>query len=183
MEQICNDISESLKKIRQERGMTFDQLSEITGVSKSMLRQIETGNSIPTIATVWKIANGLKISFTSLFSKSKVDIKTGKIRDKNVLEELGGQYRVYPVISFDPKRPVEMYFLEIDKGVRYNAEPHQGNVEEFISVMEGVLKMKIDEEEYIIRKDEYISFNAQNPHVYENISDHTLKAVMLLTYL
>jgi transcriptional regulator with XRE-family HTH domain len=182
MEQICSDISENLKKIRAERNLTLDQLSEITGVSKSMLRQIETGNSIPTIATVWKIANGLKISFTSLFTKCSNDVKVGKIKDKNLLEELGGGYRVYPVISFDPKRPFEMYFLEMQEGISYKGESHEGNVEEFIAVLEGNLKINVDGQDYIVNEGEYISFMAENPHVYENIGSKMLKAVMVLTY-
>ena len=182
MEQICSDISENLKKIRAERNLTLDQLSEITGVSKSMLRQIETGNSVPTIATVWKIANGLKISFTALFTKCSNDVRVGKIKDKNLLEEVEGGYRVYPVISFDPKRPFEMYFLEMDAGVKYNGEPHSGNVEEFIAVFEGILKINVDVHDHIVNEGEYISFLAQNPHIYENISPKTLKAVMVLTY-
>ncbi|MCX8084562.1 MAG: XRE family transcriptional regulator [Calditerrivibrio sp.] len=182
MEQICNDISENLKKIRMERGLSLEQLSELTGVSKSMLRQIETGNSVPTIATVWKIANGLKVSFTSLFSKNFSDVKVGRIKHQNALIELDGRYRVYPVIPFDPKVPFEIYFLEMEGGIRYDAEPHKGNVEEFVAVVEGCLEMIIDGNVFKIEKDEYISFFAHNQHSYINPAGETLKAVMVLIY-
>ena len=66
MEQSIEAISANLRCHRESRGLSLDQMAELTGVSKSMLRQIEIGNSSPTIATLWKIANGLKISFTSL---------------------------------------------------------------------------------------------------------------------
>ena len=56
MEQQDQAISGNLKKIRQQRNLSLDQLAELTDVSKSMLRQIETGRSSPTIATIWKIA-------------------------------------------------------------------------------------------------------------------------------
>ncbi len=46
--------------------MSLDNVANMTGVSKSMLGQIERGESSPTVATLWKIATGLHISFTAL---------------------------------------------------------------------------------------------------------------------
>ena len=73
MEDITLLVSQNLKKIRDEKKLSLDKLAELTGVSKSMLAQIERGESSPTIAVVWKIANGLKISFTSLLSAPQTD--------------------------------------------------------------------------------------------------------------
>ena len=38
----------------------------MTGVSKTMLSQIERSESMPTISTIWKISNGLKVKFDTL---------------------------------------------------------------------------------------------------------------------
>ncbi len=58
-------LAENLKTLRANRKLSLDKVAELTGVSKTMLSQIERGESNPTIHTVWKIANGLKISFTA----------------------------------------------------------------------------------------------------------------------
>ena len=42
------------------------KLSELSGVSQVMLSQIEKGESNPTINTLWKIAGGLPVSYTTL---------------------------------------------------------------------------------------------------------------------
>ena len=55
-----------LKRVRTERGLTLEGTSELTGVSKAMLGQIERGESNPTISTLWKISTGLKLSFSEL---------------------------------------------------------------------------------------------------------------------
>ena len=49
-------IGNNLKKIRQEKKLTLDELAGITGVSKGMLSQIEKGTTNPTINTIWKIS-------------------------------------------------------------------------------------------------------------------------------
>ena len=61
-----NDIiSANLKKLRTDGNLSLGQLSELSGVSKVMLSQIEKGESNPTINTIWKIANGLQVTYTS----------------------------------------------------------------------------------------------------------------------
>ena len=63
---ITNTIAANAKRIREEKKLTRDAAASATGVSRSMLAQIEKGEVNPTISVVWKIANGYKVSFTSL---------------------------------------------------------------------------------------------------------------------
>lgn len=66
MDQIDKNIASNLRRIRKSKNMSLDMLARKTGVSKSMLGQIERGESIPTISTVAKITNGIGISFEEL---------------------------------------------------------------------------------------------------------------------
>lgn len=49
MDYLNQNIAINLKRIRQARGMSLDLVAEQTGVSKSMLGQIERGEANPTI--------------------------------------------------------------------------------------------------------------------------------------
>ncbi len=60
MESMNLKIGEKLKSLRTTRALSLDDVSTLTGVSKPMLGQIERGQSIPTVTTLWKIATGLK---------------------------------------------------------------------------------------------------------------------------
>ena len=60
MESMNLKIGEKLKSLRTTRTLSLDDVSALTGVSKPMLGQIERGQSIPTVTTLWKIATGLK---------------------------------------------------------------------------------------------------------------------------
>jgi len=62
MNNLLLNISSALKKARMEKGLTLEETSALTGVSKAMLGQIERAESTPTISTLWKISTGLKIS-------------------------------------------------------------------------------------------------------------------------
>ena len=55
MSQLEKNIALNLKRIRKSHHMSLDMMAEKTGVSKSMLGQIERGESNPTISTIGKI--------------------------------------------------------------------------------------------------------------------------------
>ena len=66
MDYINSNISLNLRKIRLGRGMSLDQVAEQTGVSKSILGQIERGEANPTIGTIGKIVSGLRVELNDL---------------------------------------------------------------------------------------------------------------------
>lgn len=66
MDYLSKNISLNLKRIRLSRKLSLDDAAAITGVSKSMLGQIERGDSNPTISTIAKIIGGMRITVDDL---------------------------------------------------------------------------------------------------------------------
>ena len=183
MEQSNAAISRNLKKIRENRKLSLDKLSDLTGVSKSMLRQIETGRSSPTIATIWKIANGLKVSFTSLLRKETIDIQVKSFTREKPLTAQGEQYRLFPLIPFEPEQSFETYYIEIDPGVVFAGEPHEGNVYEYVFVTKGALRIHVNDQDYDIKENQFLQFQASQPHQYTCTGRKTATAIMQISYL
>jgi len=181
--QSIDAIAENLRSLRDSRGLSLDQLAELTGVSKSMLRQIETGKSSPTIATLWKVANGLHISFTALLSKPEMFAEVKPFRSCEPLTTEKDNYRLFPLVTFSPQQPFEVYYIEVDPGTSFQGSPHKGTVYEYIFVTSGSLAVNLGEKDYIINKDEYFQFLACCEHEYKCISSEPAKAIMQLSYL
>jgi transcriptional regulator with XRE-family HTH domain len=168
MEDITLLAAQNLKRIRQEKKLSLDKLSELTGVSKSMLRQIEMGASSPTIATVWKISNGLKVSFTSLLSTPQPDTSVVQKTAITPLLEDNGKYRLYPIFPIEKDRRFEIYSIEIDKGGYLSAEAHPAGTQEFITAYQGELTVQVGDQEYRIAEGDSIRFRADRAHAYHN---------------
>ena len=183
LEQSLDAIAENLRSLRESRALSLDQLSELTGVSKSMLRQIETGKSSPTIATIWKIANGLHVSFTALLSKPDNQVQVKPFRAGTPLTAEGKHYRLFPLIPFSPQQSFETYYVEIDPGTVFQGEPHQGNVYEYIFVTGGRLEMTLGGKTYEINAGEFLKFLADRPHAYRCLGDEMVTAIMQISYL
>ena len=183
MKQNESAISSNLKKIREQRNLSLDQLAEVTGVSKSMLRQIETGRSSPTIATIWKIANGLRLSFTTLVSKQRPDVAIMDFKGSKPLTAKSDRYRLFPLMPFDPEHGFEIYHVEIDPKTTYQGEPHEGNVEEYVFVMQGKLEITVEENLYSVGANQFIRFIANRPHQYSSVGKEMVSAIMMICYL
>lgn len=165
---ISKIVSHNIKTLRDEKGLSLDKLATLTGVSKSMLGQIERCESSPSINLLWKIANGLKVSFSTLTSEVKDEVEIMKMK-KPILHD-NGKYRLYPIFSFKHDRNFEMYRVEIDSQGEYEAIPHTRYSEEFITVYKGGITLEIDNKNIFIDRGESIRFNADKPHKYINDS-------------
>ena len=71
MSRLEENIGSNLKRIRKAQKMSLDMLAKKTGVSKSMLGQIERGESSPTISTLGKIVDGIPVPLEELLYRKK----------------------------------------------------------------------------------------------------------------
>lgn len=182
MEQINHAVANNLKAIREQKKLSLDGLAKVTGVSKSMLAQIEKGEANPTITTVWKIANGLKISFTELVAKAEMDCEIINKCDIAVLEEDEGRYRNYPIFPYDDQRKFEIYDIELDPGAFLMAEAHPAGTQEFITVYSGAIEVCVDQERLQVEDHCSVRFKADRQHSYRNISDTLCRVNMVISY-
>lgn len=59
-----------LRPMRRERKMSQSDLSELSGVSQTMIGAIERGVTNPTIGIVAKLANALDVSISELIGET-----------------------------------------------------------------------------------------------------------------
>lgn len=180
MEDLNLSIAANLKKIREEKKLSLDKVAQLTGISKSMLGQIERGKSNPTVTTVSKIAVGLKIQVTSLITTPKLNTI---VMDKSKVEPLvedNGKYKLYPFFPYEDGRCFELYTLEIEKGGYLTTDGHIEGTEEFLTVFQGEITIKVNNEEYIIKNDNSIRFKADKPHSYYNSGDNLVRASLIV---
>ncbi|KKO53335.1 helix-turn-helix domain-containing protein [Paenibacillus sp. DMB20] len=182
LEPIHIKIGRNLQIIRKSRGLSLDQVSDLCGVSKGMLGQIERGESNPTISVLWKIVNGLRISFATLMEEPSQGVSIVKVEDITPFKEEEGAYRAFPIFPFEQDKGFEMYSVEVDPGCSHVSEAHYEGVEEFIMVIEGILHISLDSGEYVLEANTMMRFSADQPHTYSNRTDRPIRYITLLHY-
>ena len=175
-------IGKRLKKTRQNRNMTLDELAEVTGVSKPMLGQIERGQSSPTVTTLWKIATGMKIPFSSFLQERGAEYTVVDLQERDVLIEENGAMKVYTLFAFDPIRSCEAFYIEFESGCKHMSDKHNDGVEEYIFVIHGKLDMVLNGTEITLGEKQAVHFEANIPHSYMNPYKDTCNIYNFIIY-
>lgn len=182
MNRVDQNIAANLKRIRKEKSMSLDVLAEKTGVSKSMLGQIERGESNPTVATIGKIVEGIKISFEDLIYRKE---DTAVLIDKENIppcKEEKDAYLVKEILPYDRKRSFEIYHYEIEPGNSCDGEK-QAEVEScFVTVLQGRLSIVIEDKNYELEQGKALQFEADRDWYYRNRSVEKAVFEVVLSY-
>lgn len=137
-----------------------------------MLGQIERSESSPTIATLWKIANGFEVSFSPFLEKSE-PTETPLIRRSGNLQQLHPQddkIRIMPLFAYDKALGFEVFIIELLPGCEHVSSSHHSGVVEHIVVSQGAIEVLIEDTWHSLKENEGIRFNADQAHGYRNIT-------------
>jgi len=175
MDNLNHMIGNRLREIRIKRGLSLDEASRLTGVSKAMLGQIERAKSVPTVSTLWKIATGLKVSFSLFMEETQDTLKVINQKDLDPIIEDNNTMKLYPIFPFDAAKGFEILTIELEPGCNHQSSPHNDDVEEYIIVTDGQIEISIQEQVFILEKGSSLRFMANKCHCYANKGD--MKAV------
>ena len=165
-------VSENIKRIRQEKNLSLGDLAKLSDVSKSMLAQIERGEGNPTLSTLWKIANGVQVSFNTLIAQPKLPYKVTKLAEIEPILDMNGELKNYSLFS-DIENNFSVYQIEVGKEISWISEAHLCGTAEFVIVIQGTLEIKLEEKTFILKKGENLWFKADVPHSYCNLDEGT----------
>ena len=174
MNQIAQKISSTLKELRAHRGWSLAVTSGKTGVSKAMLGQIERGESSPTIATLWKIASGFDVSFSSFVddiapSQPNFTHRTAPLEQLHLQDN---KINVMPIFPYDQELGFEVFIIALLPGCIHLSPPHQNGVIEHVIPVSGSMEVLIHDTWRPVNPHEGLRFQASIPHGYRNVS-HT----------
>ena len=166
-------VAKNIKRLREERKLSMDELSKLSGVSKSMLAQIERGGGNPTISTLSKISNGMKVPFDALTVRPKSPYEIVKTSEIQPLLEDGGKVKNYSIFPDNDNRRFAVYYLELD-------EPHLKGTTEFITIFTGQIEIHANGQRFVVEKGESIRIRADTVHSYKNIGNESAILHMIL---
>lgn len=180
---ISATVSENLRRVRAERGLSLSQLSKSSGVSRAMLNQIERNQSAPTISVLWKIATALELPFSALLGQAAA-AKPLVLRAARSwsLSSRDGSFNSRALFPLEGPRDTEFYELRIQAGAEETSDPHPPGTKENLVVSQGTLDVDIDGEMHQLGPGDAILFGADVPHRYANRSETDVLAYLVMTY-
>ncbi len=172
---INNLIAQNLIRIRTGKNMSLGQLSAKTKLSKAVLSQIEKGSSNPTINTIWKIAEGLEVSYSALLEPKRRLIEKVRYEELEFQSDDEGHYRLACYFPCNSRRNFEQFILILDPHSEHQTDAHARVSDEQLLVQQGSLVMEIGGELFHLHEGDALYFDATVKHVYRNETADTVR--------
>jgi transcriptional regulator with XRE-family HTH domain len=176
-------VGANLRRLRNQRGLSLEKLSRLSGVSRAMLGQVELGQSAPTINVLWKISTSLGVPFSALIGTRQAGgLAVLRGAQAKVLSSHDGRFHSRALFPFDEPRRVEFYELHLAGRSEERADAHPPGTVENLVVASGAVEIEVAGAREALRAGEAIVFEADAPHVYRNPAEAEAVMYLVMTY-
>ncbi len=172
----------NVRELRKRQGLSLEDLSQTSGVSRAMLSVVELGRSAPTIGVLWRIACALGIPIEVLVGDG-LSVRSVVLRGESaaVLTSGDGNVNRRALFPVDAKGSIEFYELTLKVGALERAHARPPGATESIVVARGVLTVVVRGERHSLRKGDALYFGADSPHEYLNDGTEETSAYLVTT--
>lgn len=154
-----------LREARRAQGLSLDAVSRLSGVSRSMVSQIERGESSPTIATLWNLTRALQVDFAGLLQQDTGPaIEVLRRPEVPTIENRGTGCRIRILSPPEDAGRHEVYELSFDPGGVLDSQPHGAGTRESLSVLEGEVTLTSGDAQEILSEGDTARYPADVPH-------------------
>lgn len=183
METTIRIIGQRIKELRLERRLTLEEAAERTGCSAGFLSQLERNRAAPSISMLYSIARALGVSITHFFPEVINPTKVVRAEERETFCFEGSPVTYSVLSTHFADRVMESLLVTIEPtdgslpADEYRSHPG----EEFGHVLEGTLRLWIEDKRYDLLPGDTIHFMATVKHRWENPGKKPVTALWVIT--
>lgn len=167
MSEQIRQIAIRIKDLREISGITIEELAKELNISKETYLEYESGNVDIPVSFLYELANKFKVELTAILTGEDPKLHTYALvrNGKGVSVERRKQYKYQSLAYNFAHKKAEPFLVTVDPEaedapVHLNAHPGQ----EFNYVLEGVLKIVINNHEVILNEGDSLYFDSNYNH-------------------
>jgi len=155
-----------LREARRAQGLSLDAVAKLSGVSRSMVSQIERGDSSPTIATLWNLTRALQVDFAGLLDAQGAPARIDVLRegDAPTIDNIGKGVRIRILSPPEEAGQHEVYALDLTQGGALVSQPHSRGAREHLTVIAGEIAVTSGEDSQTLQRGDTARYAADVPH-------------------
>jgi len=164
------EIGNRVRKLRESKGLSLAELSNLTGFDEALLDKIEKQEVYPQLGTAIRLSKALDSAFGRLVSGvgDRLYSITRRQEEKVVSRSTGraGTQQLYTYRSLAPEvkgRHMEALLVQLEENPDGELSVHDG--EEFIYVLEGTVSMQVGEDRFELAPGDSIYYLSTTPHL------------------
>jgi transcriptional regulator with XRE-family HTH domain len=166
LDPVLSQLPARLKEARRAQGLSLDAVAKLSGVSRSMVSQIERGESSPTIATLWNLTRALQVDFAGLLEDSapQDQIETIRAAARPTIDRRGEGCRIFILSPPEEAGAHELYELHFAAGGVLESSPHRRGAREQLIVIDGQIALTSGEADEVLTAGDTARYAADVPH-------------------
>lgn len=183
------EIGRKLRQLRLKKKIALVDLGKHTGLSASMLSQLENGKLIPTLPTLARIAMVFDVGVDYFFVDRKSRYLFSVVREGERIRFPDNPDAAKPSYFFEclayaiQDKSIQCYMAEFPRRLESEITEHSHDGAEFMFVLEGQLEIRYHDETHVLNAGDSVYFDAAEPHSYRGSSKSGAKAVVITTPL
>lgn len=179
---LSEKLGQTIQRLRTADKMSLGDLSNVSGVAKSMISQIEKNETNPTLATLSRLSQALGTSVEAMVSDrpgGTALVQHAHIQDIPLLKSNDGLCELRIIGSLDTIQFVQWYDFKAEPGGLLESSPHPKGSVENLSVLTGELEVSVDGEYWSASAGETLRYRADRPHMIRNKGEAPAHATMV----
>lgn len=169
--QALSEVGPRLKRLRTERSVTLAALSEATGISKSTLSRLESGQRRPSLELLLPIAQAHQVPLDELVGAPEVGDPRVRLTPQRVRDTI-----VLPLTRHPG--PLQAFKMVIPVS-RSTPEPQTHEGYEWLYVLSGQLRLVLADHDLVLGAGEAAEFDTRLPHWFGSTGEHPVEVLSL----
>ena len=160
---VLDQVGARLKRIRTQRGMTLSGVAEATGISKSTMSRLETGQRRPTLELLLSLSHAYRVALDDLVAAPpegdpRLRLRPGRVKGRTVIpltRQTGGVQAWKIIIPTSNATP----------------EPRAHDGHEWIYVLSGRMRFVLGDQDRVLGPGDVAAFDTMVPHWFGSTGD------------
>lgn len=181
------DLGRKLRQLRLRKKIGLVDLGKHTGLSASMLSQLENGKLVPTLPTLARIAMVFDVGLDHFFSDRKKSALFNVVRAGERMRFPERADAPSPAWHFEclafssQEKSMQAYLAIFEPRPPQKVVEHVHEGAEFLFVLEGEMAIRYADEEVVLHQGDSVYFDGSQPHGYRSLGENQAKAVVITT--
>jgi len=159
-----------VKDLRAERGWSLARLATVSGVSRSMLSEIEREQANPTLGVAFRIARAFGMALGDLVETPGATPTVNVIRagDRAYHYRSDKDCRIRTLSPLHLEKDVEFYEVQLQPGGALRSAAHFEGTREFVTVEKGRVRVESGGGGEVLERGDSATYRADVPHAIIN---------------
>ena len=181
--EMSDTLGKTIQRLRKAYNMSLGELSEQSGVAKSIISQIERNETNPTLGTVYRLSKALDTTIDEVLrveDTSSPFIEHQARPAVPILESEDGLCRLAIIGPLNLVESIQWYDFRAQVSGVLESDPHPVGTIEHLYVIAGTLDVTVADETRSVRAGEALRYRGDRPHKIVNTGAEAAHATMVL---